>query len=125
MLTLRIEKRPGGVHVVYLTGSVDSETHVEFQVRVAPVLEASPRAVILNMEGVTYVSSLGLSTLFKMKQAVESSGGVFVMTNLRPEVKRVFDAVKTFPEALFTNMQEADKYLDAYIDRLHREGEQK
>ncbi len=119
-LKVTVEKRQAGVYVVYPAGSIDSDTYLELEKSVTPIIDSSPKAVIFNLEGVTYLSSMGFGIIYRTKQAVEKGGGAFVVTNPQPNVKKIFDAVKTFPESLFANMRQADRYLDAFIAKMHR-----
>ncbi len=119
-LKVTIEKRQDGVLVVSLAGSIDSDTYAEFEKKVTAALGPSTRAVVFNMEGVTYVSSIGFGMIFKIKQALEKDGGTLAIANLQPDVKKIFDAVKVIPESLFATMEAADEYLDAFIARIHK-----
>ncbi len=64
------------------------------------------------MEAVTYISSMGLNVMLKAKKYVEKNGGIFIITNLQPQVKKVFEIVAALPSLkVFASMEEADNYL--------------
>ena len=94
-------------------GSLDSVTYRHFEDKVHDVLGELSVAVVVNMEEVDYVSSMGLSALLKTKKKVEQRGGKFVLTNLRPSVKKVFEVAHLLPDIIaFKSVVEADMYLD-------------
>ena len=115
-LKVDIEKNSEGNQLtVSLTGSLDSDTYQEVEKKVLPLINASIKGVLLNMQGLTYISSIGFSVIFRAKQSVEKYGGTLVIANLQPNVKKIFDSVKVIPESIFATLQEADDYLDKFI----------
>jgi anti-anti-sigma factor len=115
-LKIKIEEKEGGNSLtVSLAGSLDTDTYIQFEKRMAEALNLSVKGVILNMEGLTYISSIGFAAIFRIKQALEKNGGTLAVANLEPNVKKIFDAIKVIPESIFATLQEADDYLDRYI----------
>ncbi len=104
---------------VSLTGSLDTETYTEFENKIKPMLTPFTKGLILNMQGLTYISSIGLASIFRAKQALEKDGSTLALANLQPNVKKIFDAVKVIPEQIFATLQEADDYLDKYISFIN------
>ena len=94
-------------------GHLDTSTHLAFEERIDPFLTASTKVLILDMTDVTYVSSAGLRVIFKAWKAITGYNGTFLVTNLQPQIKKVFDIVKALPgEQIFASMEEVDAYLD-------------
>jgi len=111
-LKINVDKRSGDVYVFTLSGSIDSDTYNILDERIAPILNAGAKVVIFDMEGVEYVSSMGLNTVFRLQRSLEETNGTFLMTNLQPQVKKVFDIVKALPDMkVFETLEEADTYL--------------
>lgn len=111
-LKINIEKKPGDVSVFTLNGSIDSDTYKELDDRVSPILNAGAKVVIFDMDGVEYVSSMGLNTVFKVQRTLDKTAGTFIMTNIQPQVKKVFEIVKALPSMkVFESIEEADTYL--------------
>jgi len=105
------EKQPG-IFIIAPAGPIDSSTYLEFETKVDAVIFPPAKVVVLNMEGVSYISSIGLSIIFKAKKVIEENNGVFIMTDLQPQVKRVFEVIKALPQlTVFESIDEADKYL--------------
>jgi len=75
-------------------------------------LQDKAKVLVFNMEDVTYVSSMGISVILRSKRTVEDNSGTFIMMNLQPKVKKVFDIIKALPvHNIFTGREELDRYL--------------
>ncbi|MFH0738334.1 MAG: STAS domain-containing protein [Candidatus Omnitrophota bacterium] len=111
-LEVNVDKKGEGTFAVSCSGPIDSITHKELEKTLAPFLIPSTKVLILNMEGVTYISSMGISVVLKTKKAIEENKGSFIMTNLQPQIKVVFEIIKALPNMrIFESMEEADEYL--------------
>ncbi|MBN1913164.1 MAG: STAS domain-containing protein [Candidatus Omnitrophica bacterium] len=111
-LKVEVTYKPKGSVMVTAYGAIDSTTYLDFIREYEKVLENPVTTFILNMEGVTYISSIGVSTIIKIKRAVEKNKGSFVIINLQPQIKAVFDIVQALPaECVFGSIEEADAYL--------------
>jgi anti-sigma B factor antagonist len=112
MLEVNVDKKGEGTFVVSSFGSIDSITYKELEKTMAPLLVSTTKVVVLNMEGVSYISSMGISVILKTKKVVEENGGSFIMTNLQPQIKAVFEVIKALPNMrVFESLKEADEYL--------------
>ncbi|MDD4956210.1 MAG: STAS domain-containing protein [Candidatus Omnitrophica bacterium] len=112
---IEIKEQPGKIYLIFLEGSLDSDTYTILDERLAPILGlADLRGLVMNLKGLFYVSSDGLSVIFKARRITEGKGGTFMMTGLQPQIKKVFDILKALPETcVFQDMAEVDAYLDA------------
>lgn len=124
-LKIVINKKDDGVHVVSLIGSLDSDTCREFESKMKPIFESASQGIIFDMKELSYISSLGFGVIFRLKQTLEKNKSTLALANLQPNVKKIFDAVKAIPEALFATLESADDYLDAYISKKIAEDNQK
>jgi anti-sigma B factor antagonist len=111
-LEIEVTQKDKGVYVVSLLGSLDSATYLELEGVLKPLLVPSTSALILNLAALEYLSSMGVSVIFKTKKAIEAQGSSFMMTNLQPQIKRVFEIIRALPDvSVFESLQEADRYL--------------
>ena len=111
-LEIRAEEKENG-YVVHPSGSIDTDTYGDFEKTVTPLIDKSPKRLAIDMSKVSYVSSMGIGILIKIKKIIEDKGGVFAMTNLQPQIKKVFDVVKALPGmSIFESIEEADEYFD-------------
>ena len=107
-----INRREPGIFSVSLFGPLDSVTYVKFERELAALLIPATKAIILNMEGVDYVSSLGVGAIFNVRNFMIKNSGSLLMTSLQPQIKKVLETVKALPEGVFTSIEEADDYLN-------------
>jgi anti-anti-sigma factor len=122
-LSVTVTKRGEGVFVVSPVGSIDTSTYTELEEKVNPVLTPSTKAVVIDMKGVNYISSMGISVIFKIKKALEKTGGSFSMASLQPQIKKVFEIIKAVPLVnVFSSVDELDAYLNE-IQRKVKSGE--
>ena len=114
-LKVTVTKKEEGVFVVSPQGSIDTETYPVLEKEINSILEQAKKAVILDLKEVAYVSSMGLSVIFKTKEALENNGGTIAIINLQPQIKKVFEAIKVLPDYYFSTMTDAEKYLDDFL----------
>ena len=113
-LRIDIERRPAAIALVRLEGRLDTATYTELEKALAPVLAAHPHALLFDMAGLSFVSSMGLRVIFTARKAVEEGGGRMVMTHLQPQIAKVFEIAAALPpENVFASIEEADRYLAA------------
>ena len=122
-LKVKVSEKETGVFNVFAVGSIDTETSRDLDKAIATILKPSTKVIILDMEGVEYISSMGLGVIFKTKKVIEGNNGTLVLTSLKPNVRRVFETVKAIPSYVFENMEEADEHLDEILTRLQKKDE--
>lgn len=121
-LTVTVAKKESGVFTVSPVGSIDSATYMELEKEIRTIMDSSPKAIILNLEGVTFISSMGLRTIFMAKEMIEKNKGTLVIANPQPKIKEMFEIVKVIPDSMFASMEEADEYLDTFLSEIEKEG---
>jgi anti-anti-sigma factor len=78
------------IHIVAITGSLDSSTSPDGQKSLDAVL-TSAKKVVLDFSQLDYISSAGLRVLLGAAKKLRSSGGKLGMFGLNQSVKEVFD----------------------------------
>lgn len=115
-LDIKVIKKRDYVYSVELSGSIDAATHQQLEGELNEIIDEKTKAVILDMAGVTYISSIGIRVVISTKKALEAKNATFTMVNLQPQIKKVFDVMKILPMFdIFDDMPEADKYIDQII----------
>lgn len=115
-LDIKIIKKEENVYAVALKGSIDTDTYTQLEKELAGIINDKTKAVVFDMENVTYVSSIGIKVIIDAKKTLESRGAGFAMINLRPQIKKIFEVLKILPMFdIFSDMPEADKYIDQII----------
>lgn len=104
-----------------LKGEIDSSTYEKLDAALKPLLVPSTKAIVFDLNKVTYISSMGLSVIYRTKEELEKNKGTLLMTNFSPQVKKIFEMVKMIPGYLFASMEAADAYLDKFLSQVQKE----
>ncbi len=67
--------RVQGVSIMKVEGRVDSETAPQLEEALATLLNANSNKIVVNLQGVDYMSSAGLRAIVKAYQHAENAGG--------------------------------------------------
>jgi anti-anti-sigma factor len=118
-LEISIEKTKEGVFLITLAGRLDTSTYEQLEKEISQVL-VSATAVIFDLEGLVYISSMGLRTFAIAKKTMEEKGGSFMLVNPQPQVKNVFETTKILSDNLLASLEEADELLDAFLDKVQK-----
>jgi anti-anti-sigma factor len=109
-----VHSKKVGFFIVSISGSLDSEHYLELEEKVLPIIEPATKVILLDLKELSYISSMGIGSLLKIKKAVEANQGKLMLANLQPQIKKVFDIIKALPaEIMFTSVEEADAYLSS------------
>ena len=74
------------VVVVTLTGVMDGRTAPALEKQLLPLAESTPR-LLLNMGGITFLSSAGLRILLILYRQINNQGGCIALANLRETIE--------------------------------------
>jgi anti-sigma B factor antagonist len=107
---------------ISIAGSLDSNTAPELQQSIDSEINDSVSATVLDFKELDFLSSAGLRVIFKTKKFMDNSGGKFLMVNLQPQIKKVFEIIKALDGMnVFKNQAEMDEYLTAMQDKVKDE----
>ena len=84
-------KKENAKTFVKLTGRLDTTNADQFQKDIAPLMEDANPDFEIDCTDMEYTSSQGLRLFLMLQKTVSSKGGAMVMTNMKPQVKEVFD----------------------------------
>ena len=111
-LKVVVESRKEGGVIVSPTGRLDTVTAPELEAVVDKLLAEKICIVILNMEGVNFISSAGIRVIFKLQKGVLKEKGVVIVSKPQPQVAKVLEVVRALPsDKIFQDIEAADKYL--------------
>ena len=80
----------GDIHIVSVSGSLDSTTSPAAQKALGDVL-AGAKKVALDFSALDYISSAGLRVLLGVAKQLRASGGTLRMFGLNQSVREVFE----------------------------------
>jgi len=112
-LHVKVSKQREGYFIVTLNGKLDSQTSSECEPHLAPLLTGAAKMVLLDMSLLDYISSMGVRLVLKTRKALEAQNARLIMSNLQPQIAKVFEIAKALPpQAIFASVAEADRYFD-------------
>jgi anti-anti-sigma factor len=113
-LNIRVTQDRPFSRTIHLDGRLDSETVALLDGELNNLVDSPVDVVVFDLAGLEYISSAGLRSIFGTRQTLAARSGRIVLLNARPQVQKVFDIVKaTDIAAVFTSVEELDRYLDA------------
>ena len=100
------EERSGdGAHIIRVRGEIHVSTAPEFAQHLSNVVESGETAIVLDMTGVEFIDSTGLSVLLNGLRLVTQAHGRMAIVCTNPTVLRLFQ---------ITNL---DETFDIFEDR--------
>jgi len=111
-LEISITDQPGGIKRIAIGGSLDTDTAPQLQQQVDSKITDTVNTTIIDFKELDYLSSAGLRVIFKAKKIMDNSGGKFLLVNLQPQIKKVFEIIKALDGMnVFKDQNEMDDYL--------------
>ncbi|HLE21042.1 MAG TPA: STAS domain-containing protein, partial [Vicinamibacteria bacterium] len=95
MLNIHIQDGRPLTKTVALEGRLDTDTVADFDKEMEYLMGSAVRVLVFDMAKLDYISSAGLRSLFRAQKDLKSRGGKALMVHLQPQVKKVFEIVKT------------------------------
>ena len=83
--------KEGTKTLVKLNGRLDTTNAEAFQKDIAPLFEDAEPDIELDCSDMDYTSSQGLRIFLMLQKSVSVKHGKMVMSNMKPQVKEVFD----------------------------------
>lgn len=99
MLTLT-QSKVGDVEIVHIEGRLDAHTAPELEAVAQAVLDTGARKLLLDCQGMSYVSSMGLRVFMVAGKMLASREGVLAFASLNPQNSQIFEMTslaKLFP----------------------------
>ena len=88
-------KELNGVKVIKLTGQVRISTQNEFKDLLDKIVrENEGKTIIINMDGVAYMNSIGLGIIIDTYKKFKENQGRLVLCNLLPDILNLFEVTK-------------------------------
>ncbi len=80
-----------GMHVLKVSGSLDSNTAPEMIQSIETYLKDHPKSLVIDFSGVDYVSSAGLRVVIKTNHTQTAAGDKMILCGLKDYVQEVFE----------------------------------
>lgn len=101
------EKDAGGVKILALSGRLDAYSSNEVEKSITGLIDGGCVRIVVNFEGVEYISSSGLRVMLAALKRLRKLNGELSLACLQPYVKEVFD-IAGFTQLFAIYDREAD-----------------
>jgi anti-anti-sigma factor len=100
--------------LVKFDGKLDGATSPGAERELQAVVDRAPAHVVLDLSGLTFLTSAGLRVLFLTRKGLTSRGSQCFLMNPQPQIAKVLEIAKALPDLrVFKNARELDDYLTA------------
>lgn len=111
-LNINVSTGKDQTKLVSLEGRLDNNTAPDLAVELYQLVAEPIKLLVFDMTDLKYISSAGLRVLFKASKTIKANGGESGLLKMQPQIKKVFDIVKEFPDTpIFKDDDEIDEYL--------------
>lgn len=97
MNAFNFESRPAATDprcVIYeLRGYIDAHTVIEFEKAIHGAIDSGSRCIILDISGLTYISSAGIGAMMSIARKLSQGGGELVLMQPSPKVFAILDGL--------------------------------
>ena len=93
-LTFTVDRRDHEAHLA-VAGEVDLATLDSLYLAAADVLNPPIRALLLDLDEVSFCGAAGVTALLKIHRAATNAGIRLVLTGIQPQVRRILDLAGT------------------------------
>ena len=122
-LTVVSEQGAAGIHIVRPAGSLDSNTSRILEDHLADLRRDGATAFVLDLKDLIYISSAGVRVILVARKAMKAAGGDVALTNLQPQIRRVFEIIQALPSLnVFESVADLDRYLAGIQKKVREEG---
>ncbi len=85
------EKNSGDVNILSIGGRLDAYSAAEAEKKLDGLIEAGKVKVVLNLDGLEYISSSGLRVFLSQLKKARKQQGDIKLCCMKPNIKEVFD----------------------------------
>ena len=85
------EKKSGDISILGLKGRLDAYSATEVEKKLDEVIQAGCVKMVLNLEGLEYISSSGLRVFLSQLKKVRKQQGDIKLACMKPNIREVFD----------------------------------
>ena len=85
------ERKLGEVNILSIGGRLDAYNAAEAEKKLDELIQAGKVKIVLNLEGLEYISSSGLRVFLSQLKKVRKQQGDIRLCCMKPNIKEVFD----------------------------------
>ena len=84
----------GNQIIAKFDGRLDTVAAQQIEETITPLFDNADRTIILDCEGMPFISSSGLRIFLKIRKEASAKGGKIYLKNICPDVQQVFKMTK-------------------------------
>ncbi len=84
-------------YTVYVSGELDLEVASQMRAAMAPLVESTDRALVLNLRDLQYIDSTGIGILVSVLKARHARQMPFYVEAIPPGIRKLFDMTGITP----------------------------
>ena len=120
-LKVRVTQDRSFSRTVHLNGRLDHESVAVLDSELDQLPHQPVDVLVFDLADLEYISSAGLRSIFAAQKVMAERSGRIVLLNAQPPVQKVFEIVKAADlAAVFSSVEELDRYLDTMQRRVGR-----
>lgn len=109
---LNVEVKPiADGYILTPTGDVDLASSPVLRTEIAELQRRTPRRLVIDLSGVTYMDSSGVATLLEAMQIARKRGCRLVLCAIQPKVRAIFEIARL--DMVFTIVDSTEAALTA------------
>ncbi|MFO7727312.1 MAG: STAS domain-containing protein [Desulfonatronovibrio sp.] len=97
--------------IITAAGRLDTTTAADFESKCLEIISPEDKNIIIDLQGIEYISSAGLRSILSVGKKVRSDGGNLIFCNLKGMVREVFE-ISGF-SSIFTIHDTLEQALEA------------
>jgi len=78
---------------VFVTGHLDGSTIQQFEQTLDQAVNAGEGNIVVDFDGLEYISSAGIGVLLSVREAAHQKGGEIRIVNMPAHIRRIFDVL--------------------------------
>jgi anti-anti-sigma factor len=122
-LTIDKSQSQSSAAIFVLKGELNNQTTGQLNQAISTMLDAPAKALVLNMEEISFISSSAIGVIVKTRNTLQQKGSDLTMVSIQPQVKRVFDIMQLTPILkVCEDQKELDDYLTKIQNRIIEDG---
>lgn len=80
-----------GTVIAKVEGRVDTTNYSELETAIDKIISDGVNNIVLNCEGLSYISSSGLRVFLIFQKKLTAQAGLFHLCKMQPAIKEIFD----------------------------------
>lgn len=93
-MKVTVERLEGGIIIVAVSGEVDKNTSPGLRSALLPLFDEGPKALLVELAGVSYIDSSGIATLTEGFQLSHRRDITFRLAGMDSSIKDVFELAR-------------------------------